>query len=180
MCSCELYYLNRETSITDSNKRRQKVYCVQYFFSRFIYHCHVCSFLPTAFPSLGNTVISFIMVYYIIQSIAVNIVIPRPDFFILTHFWQCSSAIKELSLSSYVGAGRPAFLLCSQHKEQKKPAGFSSPTHAMGCTQRSSPLLSLFPHIAYSTLSPTAAACNYVTAVEITVLRFYLKSTYPF
>lgn len=162
MCSCELYYLNRETSIMGSNKGRQKEYCVWYFFSRFIHHCHVCSFLPSACPSLGNTVISFIIVHYIIQSIAVNIVIPRPGFFILTHFWQCSSAVKELSFSSYVGAKRLTFLVCSQHEEQKKPSGFSSPTCATGCTQRlSSPVLCLSPHIVYSSSSPTAAACNY-------------------
>lgn len=130
MCSCELYYLNQETSITVSNKRRQKVYCTWYFFSRFIYHCHVCSFLPSAFPSPGNTVISFIIVHYIIQSIAVNIVIPRPDSFILTQFWQFSFAIQEVSCLSEAGARRPAFTPLRLAEGEEKAWWFQEPQPA--------------------------------------------------
>lgn len=109
-----------------SNKRRQRVYCIWYFFSRLIYHCHVCSFLPSAFLSPGNAVISFIIGHYIMHSIAASVVFPRPDFFIQTQFCNQSPARAG-------SEAEPCRDTCTLSlKEEEKPLALRHPNLRIG------------------------------------------------
>lgn len=107
------------------HKRRQREYCILcFFFSRLIYHCHVCSFLLSAFLSPGNAVISFIIGHYIKHSVAASVVIPSPDFFLQTQF--CNQEVSCFE-------AEPCRDTCTLSlKEEEKPHALRSPNLRIG------------------------------------------------
>lgn len=113
------------------NKRRRRLYCGWCLFSRLIYHCHVCSFLPSAFLSPGNAVISFIIGHYIMHSVAASVVIPRPAFSIQTQF--CNQGVSCFE-------AEPCRDTCTLSlEEEEKPPALRGPNLRIG--------LAKLPHV---------------------------------